>query len=133
MATYRIYIAEDQPMQADLLRTILQQNPDYQVTFFNDGLKLFQHVQEAPPNLLVLDIIMPSLSGLAIARLLKFHEDYRHIPILVLSSIIDHDIEERSKKAGADVFLSKPLEINTFMDQVAALLAGQDDSVVPKA
>ena len=118
-----IYIAEDQPLQTALLRAVFKEEKKYQVEFFSDGLELYLAVQESPPDMLVLDIIMPSLSGLAITRLLKFHEKFSNIRILVMSSITEADILEKATKAGADAFLPKPFETKELLLQVERLLS----------
>lgn len=117
----KIYIAEDQPAQAELMETILGRQNRFTMTFFNNGLELYRRVQEDPPDVLLLDILLPVLNGLAITRLLKFHDDFSHIPVLVLSSITDPDIQARVMKAGADAFLPKPFEVSALVEQVNRL------------
>ncbi|MCL5037087.1 MAG: response regulator [Chloroflexi bacterium] len=122
MNTYRIYVAEDQPLQSELMRAALESQENYQCEFFFDGLELYRRVQVDPPELLVIDIILPSLSGLAVTRLLKFHDYYSKIPILVISSITEHDIKEQSMKAGADKFMAKPFQVHDLLDSIEELL-----------
>jgi CheY-like chemotaxis protein len=122
MAQYKIYLAEDTPVQAELMKAALHGIVGYEPYFFSDGLELYRKVLEEPPDMLVLDIILPSLSGLVIARLLKFHDQYKHIPILVVSSITDPDIKDQALSAGADRFLSKPYKIQDFLTEIAALV-----------
>lgn len=119
----RIYIAEDQRDLAELIKMILSNDARYTTRVFPDGLKAYRAVREDPPDMLILDILLPHLNGLAIARLLKFHQDYRHIPVLVMSSIIDADIEQRARAAGADGFLAKPFEVHRLQGRVEELLA----------
>ncbi|MBM3465295.1 MAG: response regulator [Armatimonadetes bacterium] len=118
----RIYVAEDQPAQAELMETILSSQRKYSLNFFNNGLELYRRVQQEPPDMLILDIMMPMLSGLAIARLLKFHDDFSKIPVLIVSSITDPDIQARALRAGADAFLPKPFEVATLVENVNRLL-----------
>lgn len=120
--TIKIYIAEDDPTLAGLLRVVLGMKKNYEVVFFTDGLDLYNQTLEAPPDLLILDILIPSVSGLAIARLLKFEDHYRHIPVLVITSITDPDIKERSKYAGADAFLAKPFNPELLLEMVEELV-----------
>lgn len=117
-----IYVAEDQPAQADLMHTILKTQKRYQITVFNNGLALYRRAQEDRPDLLILDIMLPVLNGLAITRLLKHHDDFRDIPVLVVSSITDPDIQTRVQHAGADAFLPKPFEVATLLEHVSHLL-----------
>lgn len=119
----KIYIAEDEPSQVELMRAALSEQKNCDITFFTDGLKLYEHVQDDPPQLLILDIILPSLSGLAVCGLLKFHDRYGKIPILVVSSITESDLRERVLEMGADAFLQKPLPVDEFLKQVTRLLS----------
>jgi CheY-like chemotaxis protein len=114
-----LYIAEDDPIQQKIIGSVLK---SYEPVFFSDGLDLYQKVQEEPPALLILDIIMPSLTGLAITRLLKFDDDYRDIPIIIVSSITESDIEERAMAAGADGFLPKPVNMTKLKEKAAGYL-----------
>jgi len=118
-----IYIAEDNTLQTELMKAALGTVESYQTTFFDDGLELYQKVQESKPDLLILDIILPSLTGLAITRLLKFHDNYRDIPILVTSSITEKTIAEKAHKVGADKFLPKPFMVNDLLLYVEHLLS----------
>jgi DNA-binding response OmpR family regulator len=122
MPKFIIYIAEDQPLHVELMRAALQGQENYELNFFSDGLELYRKVLEKPPNLLILDILLPSLSGLAISRLLKFHDDYRHIPILIVSSITEPDIQEKALNVGADLFLAKPYKIEDLLKRINTLL-----------
>ena len=85
-------------------------------------MDLFLAVINDPPDVMVLDIILPTVSGLALTRLFKFDERYKHIPILVTSSITDADITEQSIKAGAEVFLPKPFQPGQLMEHLDRLL-----------
>lgn len=122
----KIYVAEDNPLQVELIRVMLGTIEDVEADFFSDGLELYQKVQEERPDLLVLDIILPSLSGLAITRLLKFHDDFRDIPILVMSSITDPDIQDRVAAVGANMFIAKPFKMEEFLSYVQLLLSLTD-------
>ncbi len=92
--------------------------------FFPDGLDSYRKLQEEPLHMLVLDIIMPSMTGLAIARLVKFHEHYSHIPVLMMSSITDKDIRDKVEKVGANAFLPKPFKVNDLLSEIDRLIAG---------
>jgi DNA-binding response OmpR family regulator len=118
----RIYIAEDFPLLVELLKNVLKMDKNLEPTFFDDGLKIYMKVLEDPPDILLLDIILPSLSGLAVCRLLKFHDKYKSIPVIVTSSITDHDIEQQALRMGANAFLPKPFDTNILMNKLLTLL-----------
>lgn len=122
MSKKKIYIAEDDPMLADIINTLLCTKENYETSFFNDGLALYQEVQNAAPDLLVIDIILPSLSGYAISRLVKFCEATKHIPIIVTSSITDGDVQEKVARVGADRFLPKPFDFDELLFLIDSFL-----------
>lgn len=122
MSRKKIYIAEDLPLQADLIRSALEPYEAYAPSLFRDGLEIYRRVLQERPDLLVLDIILPSLSGLAITRLLKFHDDYRNIPVLLISSITDPQIKEKCRNAGGDVFLPKPFDVSQLLELIEQFL-----------
>lgn len=127
----RIYLAEDTPEDLLITRAILEGAGPWEFHEFSDGLSLFQRVQEDPPDLLVLDIILPRLTGLAVTRLLKFHERTRHLPVVIVSSITDADIRARVEGVGADAFVPKPLNGPTLADEVTRLLAATGRGAAP--
>lgn len=118
-----IYVAEDNLLQADVMQAALGAAGSYRTVFFTDGLELYRKVLESKPDLLILDIILPSLTGLAIARLLKYHDSFRDIPVIVTSSITEETIAEKVKKAGADIFLPKPFTMEDLLLIVEQMLA----------
>lgn len=118
----KIYIGEDQPVLVKLIKTALSKKGEYDPYFFPDGLELYRKLQEEPPYMLVLDIIMPSMTGLAIARLVKFHEHYSHIPVLMMSSITDKDIRDKVEKVGANAFLPKPFKVQDLIAEIDRLI-----------
>ncbi len=120
----KIYIGEDQPVLVKLIKTALSKREGYEPSFFSDGLELYRKLQDFSPDMLVLDIIMPSMTGLAIARLVKFHEHYSHIPVLMMSSITDRDIRDRVEKVGANAFLPKPFKVHDLLAEIDRLIAG---------
>jgi putative two-component system response regulator len=118
-----IYVAEDTPEHRLLIETLLSTtHPEWTVRIFEDGLEAYLATLEAPPQLLILDIIMPGMSGLAAVRLLKLHELYRNIPILMVSSMIDADIQQRALRAGADGYMRKPYDPAELLEAVASRL-----------
>lgn len=118
----RIYVTEDSPTQALRVKRILQDVPYANVTFFSDGLEAFRAVVDNPPDLLLLDLILPSLHGLALCRLLKFHEDYRKIPVMIFSSMTEEDLAQQTNAVGADGFLRKPFTGEQLIAEVKRLL-----------
>ena len=85
------------------------------------GLELLLAVQESPPDLIVSDILLPSLDGMALAMLLKFHQETRDIPVILVSAMSEEHRTELTH-LNVDAFLPKPLDVPKLRDIVAQLL-----------
>lgn len=129
----KIYVAEDNPLQMDVMKMMLGESESFAASFFTDGLELYQRTLRDRPDLLVLDIILPNLSGLAISRLLKFHDLYSYIPIIMVSSITDPEIRNQVRTVGADIFLAKPINMEELMFHIRSLLNIQGRLEAPKS
>lgn len=127
MAT--LYVAEDSPVDRRLLATVLARE-GHHLEVFEDGLEAYRRIQEGGPlDLLVVDVLLPGLGGLAMTSLLRFHEETAHVPVLVTSSITEDDIGERAREAGADAFLPKPLRVEDLVREARRLLeAGPEEA-----
>lgn len=117
----KVYLGEDTPTQALFLRGILSREGDLEPVVFGDGLNLYLAIQQQPPDLVISDNVMPTLDGLAIARLVKFHEETQHVPFLLVSSMTAEQVGNLEDN-GVDAFLPKPLRIPQLKETVARLL-----------
>jgi len=119
----QVYVVEDSPTQALGVKRALLQLPNLKVTLFHDGLEAYRGIQKQKPDILLMDLILPSLHGLALCRLLKFHLDFQQVPLLIFSSITESDIAEQARQAGADEFLAKPFDPAILLQRVQAMIA----------
>lgn len=97
----------------------------YSVAFAVDGNAALQQARELVPDIIVTEVLVPKLDGLALCRKLKEDPATRSISILVFSILA---VGERAKEAGADAFLSKPLAERHLVSTVQALLKERNDS-----
>ncbi|WP_440963997.1 AAA family ATPase [Massilia sp. GER05] len=84
-----------------------------------EGVELAQRLR---PDLIVMDIAMPVMDGLAATRLLRKQEAFREVPIVAMSASVSASDSEQSLAAGMNAFLVKPLEADNLLEQVAGLL-----------
>jgi CheY-like chemotaxis protein len=117
----KVYLGEDTPTQALFLRGILSREGYIEPVVFGDGLNLFLAIQQEPPDLIISDNVLPTLDGLALARLVKFHEETQHVPFLLVSSMTAEQVGDLEGN-GVDAFLPKPLKIPQLKELVAKLL-----------
>lgn len=114
-----ILVVERDPHIRELEAHFLQQ-AGYSVEFATDGRVALEQAQRLSPDVLITEILVPKLDGLAMCRLLKADERTRGISILIFSILA---ASSRAREAGADAFLMKPLAEHRLITQVQSLLA----------
>ena len=119
----KIYLAEDSNLQAMVYKRALQRISDVIVSHFDDGLEVYLAVFRDPPDLLILDVMLPTLSGAAALRLLKFDRVMGAIPILIMSALTEEDMEHKAMEMRADGYLGKPIKPELLTTTVESLLA----------
>ncbi|MFH1422685.1 MAG: response regulator [Planctomycetota bacterium] len=122
-----VLIVEDDIDCADSIKIKLE-NRGYRIVTAFDGLIALDMARDLQPDLVILDIRVPGLSGYHVCRLLKFDERYRKIPIIMLTGKVDRESREMGIKAGADKYITKPFEFTELLAEVSRLLEGQSAS-----
>ena len=92
-----------------------------EVTSFQDGYDLFARTQEDPPDFVLLGFLLPTLSGPACCRLLKYQARFRGLPIYMTGWPTEEDLDGRLVTVGADGFLSKPLDSSQVAEALKPL------------
>lgn len=117
----RVLVVEDSRTQADWLAQVLS-HEGYQVAIARDGREAVRHVRDDPPDLVLLDMILPDMDGLEVLRVVKERSEEQFIPVIVLSAKSDLDSRVIGLRTGADDFLAKPLAVAEILARAAAML-----------
>ena len=117
----RVFVVDDEPDVIDLLRTILEVD-GFVVETSTDGRDALARVVEDPPDLLVLDLMMPDLDGLGLPKLLRLDPRSAAVPVLVVSARSGHQHQFESLQRGASASLCKPFSPRELRRQVRLLL-----------
>ncbi len=116
-----ILVVDDQPESRELLHAHLT-NAGYEVLTAQDGLEALAAVAAQPPDLILLDVMMPGLDGFEVCRRLKADEETAFIPIVMLTALYDPEHRLRGIELGADDFLGKPFSHLELLTRVRSLL-----------
>lgn len=90
-----------------------------------DGVKAIEIARQEMPDLIIMDIQLPEVSGLDITRWLKDDPELAHIPVLAVTAFAMRADEKRVREAGCEGYLSKPIQMTSFLRAVQELVGGQ--------
>lgn len=115
-------IIDVEPRLTDLLALLLRRY-DFDVIAAHDGLTGFERVSREPPDLVVMDVLLPRIRGHELCWRMKQDPTLAKVPVIVMSAVYEgHAYREQAHRAGADAFLQKPIEPRVFVEKVAKLV-----------
>jgi len=129
MAKAKILLVEDSEAQAALTKEALQRS-GYEVVSAGDGISAIQAVVAALPDVVLLDLILPGMSGTEVCRWIKHNNDTKGIPVIMLTALSSVDDKVSGIQAGADDYLPKPyneIELNAKIYAALRTKALQDE------
>jgi two-component system, cell cycle response regulator DivK len=121
MTRSRVLLVDDNVINVELVTFLLTEH-GFDVEGVHDAGKALMSIALAPPDVILMDIQMPGMSGIDLTRQLKADPATRHIPIVAFTAYAMKGDEAKLRAAGCDGYLSKPIEIATFAAKVAAFL-----------
>ncbi len=116
-----LLVVDDNAQNIELL-TALMEAEGYEVISAADGLAALAHVATTPPDLILLDVMMPKLDGYAVCRRLKEETATRLMPIVLLTALGAEEARIRGIEAGADDFITKPFSRTELKARIRSLL-----------
>lgn len=128
MNTPRVLCIEDNPVNWRLVQRLLSQ-AGYEMHWAEEGMRGFQMALELKPDLILLDINLPGLSGFELATKFRSHSELKTLKVVALTAKTLRSDRETALVAGCDGFISKPIDPFTFVQQVRGYLEGRKDEV----
>lgn len=116
-----ILIVDDEPMTRNLLRLMLER-AGFEISEAEDGLKALLMVAEQPPDVLLLDVMMPNMDGLTVCEKLRARPETAVLPIILLSARTSPESVKAGIEAGATRYLGKPISHEQLIQTVRDVL-----------
>ena len=120
-ASNYILIVEDNPQSAELLQAYLEPL-ETDVRMAVDGIEAMRCIEEQVPDVILLDIMMPRMSGFEVCRKVKANSQTRDVAVLMITALNETGDIERAIDCGADDFLNKPINKLEVLTRVKSLL-----------
>ena len=117
----KVLVVEDNELNLKLFCDLLRAH-DYVVEPVRDGREAVARARDFRPDLIVMDIQMPHVTGYELILEIKADEGLKHIPIMAVTAYAGREDEDRIRAAGADAYVSKPISLARFMQAVGALV-----------
>ena len=116
-----ILIADDEPNQLELMSFNLS-NAGYSIIKATNGKEAIELIENHSPDLIILDWMMPKMSGIDVCRVLRSRSETKQIPIIILSARSEDSDKSLGLDTGADDYISKPFSPKELISRVKALL-----------
>jgi two-component system cell cycle response regulator DivK len=121
----KILVVEDNELNLKLFCDLLRAH-DYEAEPVRDGREAVARARSFGPDLIIMDIQMPWISGLELIEQLKADEELKATPIMAVTAYAAKGDEERIRDAGAEGYVSKPISLMRFIEAVRGLLAAAE-------
>lgn len=121
----KILLIEDEPLLANLLKQRLEKN-SFEVLLARDGEEGLKILRETKPDLILLDIILPKISGFELMETLRNNTDFQQAPIIIISNLgQDNDIEKGQSLGAVGYFIKAKISIEELVQQVKDFIEGK--------
>ena len=122
MQKHRVLIVEDEADIAGLIKHTLERSGNAEAEIVGSGDAALKAVAARPPDLIILDLNLPVLSGLEVCRVLRSRSDARHLPIIMLTAKSSESDRVAGLELGADDYVTKPFSLRELTARVRAVL-----------
>lgn len=118
----KIVVIEDDPDVTGVLQMLFEP-PEYEGYFFTSGEKAIPEIESILPDLVIMDLMMPTMSGFEICQILKRSGKTRNIPLIAITGYDSRDNRLKIFAAGIDDYLPKPFDVKALIKKIKALIS----------
>ena len=119
--TKKVLIVEDNELNMKLFHDLLDAQ-GYQTLQTREGLQALALAREHHPDLILMDIQLPEISGLEVTKWLKEDEELASIPVVAVTAFAMKGDEERIREGGCEAYISKPISVSHFLETIRRFL-----------
>ena len=120
--TKKVLIVEDNELNMKLFNDLLQAN-GYDTLQTKDGREAMDIARKHKPDLILMDIQLPEISGLEITKMLKDDAELKGIPVIAVTAFAMKGDEEKIREGGCEGYIAKPISVSSFLQTVSRFLA----------
>lgn len=115
--SYKVLIVEDNELNMKLFRDLLEAN-EIETLETNDGRNVLDLARENDPDLILMDIQLPEISGLEVTKMLKNDDHLKDIPVIAVTAFAMKGDEQKIREGGCEDYISKPISVTEFLDVI---------------
>jgi two-component system cell cycle response regulator DivK len=116
-----VLIVEDNELNMKLFNDLLEAH-GYKVLQTRDGLSALDIARQNMPDLILMDIQLPEVSGIEVTKWLKEDDELRHIPVIAVTAFAMKGDEEKIREGGCEAYISKPISVISFLETIDSFL-----------
>ncbi len=120
-AAKTVLVVEDNELNMKLFHDLLEAH-GYNILQTKDGMDALRIAREHKPDLILMDIQLPEVSGLEVTKWLKEDEDLKSIPVIAVTAFAMKGDEEKIREGGCEAYIAKPISVTNFLETVRRFL-----------
>ncbi len=122
LAPKKVLIVEDNELNMKLFHDLIEAC-GHEILETRDGIEALKLARLHHPDLILMDIQLPEVSGLEVTRWLKEDEELRKIPVIAITAFAMKGDEEKIRGGGCEAYIAKPISVTNFLDTIGRFLA----------
>ncbi|MFA6320634.1 MAG: response regulator [Candidatus Omnitrophota bacterium] len=127
----KILIIDDEPDMLEILKFRLEKN-GYKITTASSGEEGLKKAEKVNPDLILLDILLPGMSGLEVVKRMKKNRATKNIPIIMVTALISRDVKTEGLNNGAEYLISKPFDPAELLAEIKNVIEGKETIKIKK-